>query len=60
MRRESESRRRIARRKRAKSVCGSKSSKSSWNTPSKAMSDRLDRLDRLDRPVEALATWWKR
>ena len=54
MRRESESRRRIVRRKRAKSVCGSKSSKSSWNTPSKAMSDPLDR------PVEALVTWWKR
>ena len=57
MRRESESRRRIARRKRAKSVCGSKSSKSSWNTPSKAMSDPPDPLDR---PAEALVTWWKR
>lgn len=51
---ESETKRKIEQERPVKNVCDSKSLKSSWSTPNKAMLELLDLLDLLE---EALGTW---
>lgn len=57
---ESETKRKIEQERPVKNVCDSKSLKSSWSTPNKAMLDLLDLLELLellDLLEEALGTW---